>query len=166
ALALESRLGSETRNMMLDFGYTPETLIGNMEVIGVDPAKTQALIVSHGHFDHFGGLIDFLKANRSRLPRELTLYVGGEDNFCNRKTASGAPGHFSDWGVLPARGRSAQRQDREVRGADRAARPRVHHWPHPTQELRARAAEHPGVLPQERRRCRLRHAGRGCQGER
>src|SRR5581483_3087357 len=103
ALALESRLGSETRNMMLDFGYTPETLIGNMEVIGVDPAKTQALIVSHGHFDHFGGLIDFLKANRSRLPRELTLYVGGEDNFCNRKTASGAPGHFSDWGVLDRR---------------------------------------------------------------
>jgi len=103
ALALESRLASETRNMMLDFGYTPETLMGNMAVIGVDPAKTEALIVSHGHFDHFGGLIDFLKANRSRLPRELTLYVGGEDNFCNRKTASGAPGHFTDWGVLDRR---------------------------------------------------------------
>jgi 7,8-dihydropterin-6-yl-methyl-4-(beta-D-ribofuranosyl)aminobenzene 5'-phosphate synthase len=101
ALALESRLASETRNMMLDFGYTPETLMGNIEVIGVDAAKTQALIVSHGHFDHFGGLIDFLKANRSRLPRELTLYVGGEDNFCNRKT--GSPGHLTDWGVLDRR---------------------------------------------------------------
>jgi 7,8-dihydropterin-6-yl-methyl-4-(beta-D-ribofuranosyl)aminobenzene 5'-phosphate synthase len=102
ALALESRMASETRNMMLDFGYTPETLMGNMEVIGVDPAKTQALIVSHGHFDHFGGLVDFLKANRSRLPRDLTLYVGGEDNFCNRKTGSG-PGHLTDWGVLDRR---------------------------------------------------------------
>ena len=103
ALALESRLASETRNIMLDFGYTPETLLGNMEVIGVDPAKAQALILSHGHFDHFGGLVDYLKANRSRLPADLTLYVGGEDNFCNRKTASGAPGHFTDWGVLDRR---------------------------------------------------------------
>lgn len=103
ALAIESRRAGETRNLMLDYGYTPETLMGNMEVIGVDPAKTQALILSHGHFDHFGGLVDYLKANRSRLPADLTLYVGGEDNFCNRRTASGAPGHFSDWGVLDRR---------------------------------------------------------------
>ncbi len=103
ALALESRLGSDARHLMLDFGYTPETLMGNMEVIGVDPTKTQALVLSHGHFDHFGGLLDYLKANRSRLPADLTLYVGGEDNFCNRKFASGAPGHFSDWGVLDRR---------------------------------------------------------------
>jgi len=103
ALALESRMGADARHFMLDYGYTPETLMGNMEVIGVDPSKTQALILSHGHFDHLGGLVDFLKANRSRLPADLTLYVGGEDNFCNRKTASGAPGHFTDWGVLDRR---------------------------------------------------------------
>jgi 7,8-dihydropterin-6-yl-methyl-4-(beta-D-ribofuranosyl)aminobenzene 5'-phosphate synthase len=103
ALALESKIGADTRNLMLDFGYTPETLMGNMEVIGVDPFKTQALVVSHGHFDHFGGLVDFLKANRSKLPPDLTLYVGGEDNFCNRKTGSGSPGHFTDWGVLDRR---------------------------------------------------------------
>jgi 7,8-dihydropterin-6-yl-methyl-4-(beta-D-ribofuranosyl)aminobenzene 5'-phosphate synthase len=103
ALALESRLRGETRNMMLDYGYTPESLLGNMEVIGVDPTKAQALILSHGHFDHFGGLVEYLRANRSRLPADLTLYVGGEDNFCHRKTASGAPGHFTDYGVLDRR---------------------------------------------------------------
>ncbi|HET7366435.1 MAG TPA: MBL fold metallo-hydrolase [Burkholderiales bacterium] len=103
ALAIESHARGEARNLLLDYGYTPETLMGNMEVIGVDPTKAQALILSHGHFDHFGGLVDYLKANRSRLPADLTLYVGGEDNFCNRKTASGAPGHFSDWGVLDRR---------------------------------------------------------------
>ena len=103
ALALESRMGGDARNMLLDYGYTPEALMGNMEVIGVDPTKAQALILSHGHFDHFGGLIDYLKANRSRLPADLTLYVGGEDNFCNRKTASRTPGHFTDWGVLDRR---------------------------------------------------------------
>jgi 7,8-dihydropterin-6-yl-methyl-4-(beta-D-ribofuranosyl)aminobenzene 5'-phosphate synthase len=103
SLALESRMGADTRNLLLDYGYTPEALLNNMEIMGVDGAKMQALILSHGHFDHFGGLIALLEKYRSRLPADLFLYAGGEDNFCNRKTASGAPGHFSDWGVLDRR---------------------------------------------------------------
>ena len=103
ALALESRIGVDARNFLLDFGYTPEALMGNMETIGVDPIKAQALILSHGHFDHFGGLIDYLKVQRSRLPTDLTLYVGGEDNFCNRRVFGQTPGQFSDWGVLDRR---------------------------------------------------------------
>lgn len=103
ALALESRMGRDTRNLMLDYGYTPTALLNNMEIMGVDGGKLQAMILSHGHFDHFGGLIGFLQKNRARLPADLTLFVGGEDNFCNRKTVIGAPGHFADWGVLDRR---------------------------------------------------------------
>ena len=103
SLALESRLGADTRNLLLDFGYTPNALMNNMEIMGIDGAKMQGLIMSHGHYDHFGGLVGYLEKFRSKLPGDLTLYVGGEDNFCNRKTASGAPGHFSDWGVLDRR---------------------------------------------------------------
>jgi metal-dependent hydrolase (beta-lactamase superfamily II) len=44
--------------MLLDYGYTPEVLLKNMQLLALDPAKLNALIVSHGHFDHFGGLID------------------------------------------------------------------------------------------------------------
>ena len=68
ALALESRMGADTRNLLLDYGYTPETYLGNMEVIGVDPAKAQALILSHGHFDHFGGLVDFSRRTAAGCP--------------------------------------------------------------------------------------------------
>ena len=103
ALALESRIGTDTRNLLLDYGYTPAALLNNMEMMGVAAEKQQALILSHGHFDHFGGLIAFLQKNREKLPADLTLYVGGEDNFCNRKTSSGTPGHFADWGVLDRR---------------------------------------------------------------
>ena len=103
AMALESRIGADTRNLLLDYGYTPTALLNNMEMMGVQASKQHALILSHGHFDHFGGLITFLQKNRDKMPADLTLYVGGEDNFCNRKTASGSPGHFADWGVLDRR---------------------------------------------------------------
>ncbi len=103
SLSLESRAGGDTRNLLLDFGYTQNALMNNMEIMGVDGARMQGLIMSHGHYDHFGGLLGFLEKFRGRLPADLTLYVGGEDNFCNRKTASGSPGHFSDWGVLDRR---------------------------------------------------------------
>ncbi|MEI6838920.1 MAG: MBL fold metallo-hydrolase [Alcaligenaceae bacterium] len=103
ALALESKMGQDQKNMLLDYAYTPTALIGNMEIMDVKPEQQHAMILSHGHFDHFGGLIAFLQANRAKLPADLTLYVGGEDNFCNRKTVIGAPGHFADWGVLDRR---------------------------------------------------------------
>jgi len=59
ALALESRVGNDTRNLLLDYGYTPEALINNMEMMSVDPSKVQAMILSHGHFDHFGTATSF-----------------------------------------------------------------------------------------------------------
>src|SRR5207253_208627 len=103
ATVLRSSIGAETRHMQLDFGYTPETLVNNLEFMGVDVSKTQALIMSHGHFDHFGGLVGFLQKYRARLPADLTLYAGGEENFCRRKSGTGTPGHFADWGVLDRR---------------------------------------------------------------
>ena len=103
ATAIQSRVGADTKHLMLDYGYTPEALLNNIDFIGVDAAKTQALILSHGHYDHLGGMIGFLQKYRSRLPDNLTLYVGGEDNFCQRKTGTGTPGHFADWGVLDRR---------------------------------------------------------------
>ena len=102
SLALESRIGGDTRNMLLDYGYTSNALLNNMEIIGVDGSRMQALIVSHGHFDHYGGLIGFLQKYRDRLPADLTLYAGGEDNFCQRKAARG-PGQFAENGVLDRR---------------------------------------------------------------
>ena len=103
ALALESRRGGDVRHMLLDFGWTPQALLNNMELVGVDGSKTQALIVSHGHFDHFGGLQGFLEKHRAQLPAELTLYVGGEDVFCRRRRTGAPGGHLTDSGFLDRR---------------------------------------------------------------
>lgn len=108
SLLLEPRRGDQARTFLLDYGWTPETLLGNMELLKVDPAKIDTLILSHGHFDHWGGLLGFLDRHRAVLPADLTLYAGGEDNFCRR--FNGAPGgQLSDFGVLDRRDILAQR---------------------------------------------------------
>ena len=109
SLALESKAGAETRNVLFDFGYQPATLLNNMELLKVDPAKFDAMTLSHGHFDHFGGLVGFLKARRAALKPDIRLYAGGEDNFCERKRRTGAPGHFADSGNLDRRQVTGQR---------------------------------------------------------
>jgi 7,8-dihydropterin-6-yl-methyl-4-(beta-D-ribofuranosyl)aminobenzene 5'-phosphate synthase len=103
SLALESKAGADTRRILLDFGYTPDTLLNNIELLNVDPTKLDALVVSHGHFDHFGGLAGFLDKYRSSMKSDITLYVGGEDNFCVRLRRTPKPGHFAEWGTLDRR---------------------------------------------------------------
>src|SRR3954469_11475700 len=68
SLFLESQRGQEQRTILLDFGYTSPAIINNMGLLKVDPSKIQAMIVSHGHIDHYGGLVGFLDRYRSVLP--------------------------------------------------------------------------------------------------
>jgi len=89
AMHAESRRADETRHVMIDFGYTPEVLLNNMEILGVDPARFDAMVLSHGHYDHFGGMVGFLNAHGRALRKTLPFYVGGEDCFCLRRNAGG-----------------------------------------------------------------------------
>jgi glyoxylase-like metal-dependent hydrolase (beta-lactamase superfamily II) len=69
SLHLESRQGEGTRQILIDFGYTPQTLNNNLELLGIDPAQLDALMLSHGHYDHFGGLNGFLAQHQGRLKK-------------------------------------------------------------------------------------------------
>jgi 7,8-dihydropterin-6-yl-methyl-4-(beta-D-ribofuranosyl)aminobenzene 5'-phosphate synthase len=89
----ESQRGAESRNVLVDFGFTPEALLNNMSLLGIDPAKLDALVLSHGHFDHFGGLVGLLQQAKYTFNAKLPFYVGGEDCFCAR-----------EWVAPPVRG--------------------------------------------------------------
>ena len=81
----ESRRGNETRNLLMDFGFTPEALNNNASLLAVHPSELDALVLSHGHYDHFGGLVGFLQQNKDTLRAKLPFYIGGEECFCSRE---------------------------------------------------------------------------------
>src|SRR5262249_56409047 len=93
SLHIESQRASEQHTVMVDFGYTPEALNNNIDYVGADPKKVEALIVRHGHFDHYGGLFGFLAKHPPVLPKDLTLYARGEGQFLIRHP--GQPRHPS-----------------------------------------------------------------------
>jgi 7,8-dihydropterin-6-yl-methyl-4-(beta-D-ribofuranosyl)aminobenzene 5'-phosphate synthase len=98
SMHVESRHGAESRNVLIDFGFTPDALVNNSKLVGIDPAGLDALVLSHGHYDHFGGLAGFLQQNNGKLKAKLPIYVGGEEAFCSREWT--APPVRGDFGAL------------------------------------------------------------------
>jgi 7,8-dihydropterin-6-yl-methyl-4-(beta-D-ribofuranosyl)aminobenzene 5'-phosphate synthase len=85
----ESQRRDEVRNILVDFGYNPVTLLNNIDILKINPQKLNALVLSHGHIDHFGGMAGFFSANKSKLKKSLPFFVGGEDCFCTRTAPNG-----------------------------------------------------------------------------
>jgi 7,8-dihydropterin-6-yl-methyl-4-(beta-D-ribofuranosyl)aminobenzene 5'-phosphate synthase len=82
AYHLESVRDGEHRQILLDFGLAELTLANNYKALGIDPGAADALILSHGHLDHYGALPAFVAQGRFRTG--TPLYAGGEDTFCHR----------------------------------------------------------------------------------
>lgn len=50
--------------LLLDLGPSDETL-RNAERLGIDLTKVDTVVLSHGHYDHSGGILSFLEINRN-----------------------------------------------------------------------------------------------------
>lgn len=68
ALVEMSQSGS-TQRVLFDTGISRDGMTENMRRLDVDPKDIGALVMSHGHIDHTGGLDGFIRAvGRSNLP--------------------------------------------------------------------------------------------------
>jgi 7,8-dihydropterin-6-yl-methyl-4-(beta-D-ribofuranosyl)aminobenzene 5'-phosphate synthase len=72
--------GSEKHTILMDAGVTPVSLPHNAKILKKDLNEVESVILSHGHFDHFGGLMDFLRGGQKGMP--LFLH---EDAFSERR---------------------------------------------------------------------------------
>jgi 7,8-dihydropterin-6-yl-methyl-4-(beta-D-ribofuranosyl)aminobenzene 5'-phosphate synthase len=94
-----TRAGATTR-IAFDFGLTAESMNHNWGVLGLEARDIDLVALSHGHVDHYGGLIGFLERHRGAMRREVTFY-GGSDHFAHRWSERN--GRTSDMGALSRR---------------------------------------------------------------
>lgn len=80
---VEVARGRDVTRIAFDFGLTAEAMTHNFRELGLDAGALDALALSHGHLDHFGGLLGFLSVHRRRMRRELRFY-GHPDHYVAR----------------------------------------------------------------------------------
>jgi len=84
AMWIRTRVGQETHTVLFDAGLTEEGTLTNAENIKLDLSPIEAIVVSHGHFDHSGALLKILDS-RTCSGEKLPILVH-EDMFKPRAT--------------------------------------------------------------------------------
>ena len=75
---------SNNKSILFDCGQS-DAFIKNAKTLGVDLSKVDFLILSHGHYDHGGGLEDFLKINKTAkvyVPKKaFDMHYNGTEKY-------------------------------------------------------------------------------------
>jgi len=82
-------------SVLFDTGVSREGAVSNAHGMGINLGQIEAVVLSHGHYDHFGGLLSFVKAiGKADLP-----IIVHEDMFKTRGVASanGSVGRYPEF---------------------------------------------------------------------
>ncbi len=66
----------DSPKILFDTGANGSILLQNMKKLNIDPKSIDKIFISHDHWDHVGGLSDFLKVNKN-----TNVYVPGSSKF-------------------------------------------------------------------------------------
>jgi 7,8-dihydropterin-6-yl-methyl-4-(beta-D-ribofuranosyl)aminobenzene 5'-phosphate synthase len=68
SLLLTAHVGDARHTLLFDAGPEGATLVRNAAILGVDFGAVEAIVLSHGHWDHGGGLLAAIGAVAERRP--------------------------------------------------------------------------------------------------
>jgi 7,8-dihydropterin-6-yl-methyl-4-(beta-D-ribofuranosyl)aminobenzene 5'-phosphate synthase len=68
SLLLTAHIGDARHTLLFDAGPEGATLVRNAAILGVDFGAVEAIVLSHGHWDHGGGLLAAIGAVIERRP--------------------------------------------------------------------------------------------------
>jgi len=105
AMLIRTSLGQETHTILFDAGLTEEGVLINAEIMKLDLSPIEAIVVSHGHFDHSGALLKILES-RTSSGEKLPILVH-EDMFKLRGTEE--DGKLSQLPPFPSEGQLESR---------------------------------------------------------
>ncbi|NHI93878.1 MAG: MBL fold metallo-hydrolase [Candidatus Lokiarchaeota archaeon] len=61
ALYLEIKSGDKSTNILFDTGSIKKSFLVNTQELAINLQNTQHLVISHGHFDHIGAILDAIE---------------------------------------------------------------------------------------------------------
>lgn len=64
-------VGDEEHTILMDAGIAPACFFHNADLLNADLDSVEAVFLSHGHFDHFGGLCEFFQGSGQKVPLYL-----------------------------------------------------------------------------------------------
>jgi len=67
-------ISTKDQKILFDTGATGKYLLGNMKKLGIDPNEIDIIILSHGHFDHTGGIPALAKARTRTKPLTIIAH--------------------------------------------------------------------------------------------
>ena len=106
ALLVDVYFNNQRHRILLDTGLTEDVILHNMTALKIAPDEIDHVVISHGHPDHYGGLLGLLKARD--FPLTVTLHP---DSFLVRHVMTGGGM------VIPYYNQTFRRDELESEGA-------------------------------------------------
>jgi 7,8-dihydropterin-6-yl-methyl-4-(beta-D-ribofuranosyl)aminobenzene 5'-phosphate synthase len=113
SLLIVAHTGNAKRTLLFDAGPEGAIFLRNAAILGVDFGAVESVVLSHGHWDHAGGLVDAIRAIAKARPGEgVDCYV--HPGMFAQRGSQRPDGQFLVFEPVPDPGRLAKAGARVV----------------------------------------------------
>jgi 7,8-dihydropterin-6-yl-methyl-4-(beta-D-ribofuranosyl)aminobenzene 5'-phosphate synthase len=84
---------ADGHKFLVDTGARPNTVLSNVQDLGIDLSEVKEVVLTHNHDDHTGGLVTLRREYRKKNPEALAVAHVGQGIFYSRPKADGKEGN-------------------------------------------------------------------------